>query len=293
MSMLLGQLSSAQLLRSEHEYLWQGRGELKTIHWLEAFDVIRNEIPPRDTAYFQCLIHLNNGNQIPARKAIKHHAQVPNHRYPYETKILLGLANSSVYYTAYGHFVDAIKMNPKRVDGYLEKVKVFSDQKDYLSGIDHANEAIRLFPEFNELYVYRGNLYINEGLRKRAFKDFKHVIDSEKPLSDFYMAQAHRGLAWSYLGRNDVVQAEIHLMESKIMEAYHPLSQGILVEINYLKGDATGAIEAYESIIGTEDRENYYLMMGLAHEELNQNEEACGFYKACCRREIALACVRS
>lgn len=290
MSVLLGHLSLAQLLRSEHEYLWQGRGDLKEIHWLDAFDLIRKEFSPRDTAYFQCLIHLHNGNQVPARKVIKKYAQVPNHRYAYATKVLLGLAHSSVYYTAYGHFVDAIKMNPKRAEAYLEKVKVLSDQGDYLNGIDHANEAIRLFPEYHQLYIFRGNLYIKEGLRKRAFKDFKRVIDANAPLSDFYMAQAHRGLAWSYLGMDDFVQAEIHLLESKVMEPYHPLSQGILAEINFLKGDAAGAIAAYESIIGTENRENYYLMMGLAHEELNQNVKACKFFKKCCRREIPLAC---
>lgn len=289
-SLWLGHLCSAQLLRADHNYLWQGREDLKELHWLDALDKIREESPSSDSAYFQSLIHLKNGNRVNARDAIKLHERVRNHLYPYETKILLGLANSFTYYKAYGNFLDAIRLNPERVEGYIEKVKVLSDQKDYISGIDHANEAIRLFPDQNELYVFRGNLYVSEGLRKRAFKDFKRVIDAEIPLSDYYLAQAHRGLAWSYLGQDDLVQAEIHLLESLIISPDHPFSKGVLAELCFLKGDAKGAIAAFEEIVDVEIRKKYYLMMGLAHEELKQVGQACGYYEQCCQREISLAC---
>ncbi len=279
-----------QILRKEHEYLWKGQESIRQSHWLDVLESIAKYVPSRDTSYFKSLIYLSLGHRVQAKKSIKRHQQVANHHYAYESIIIQGLASSNVYYEAFGCFSNAINLNPKRVEAYIEKVKVLADQKDYLSGIDHANEAIRLFPDYHELFVFRGNLYISEGLRKRAFKDFKRVIDAENPLSDFYMAQAHRGLAWSYLGKDDIVHAEIHLQESRVLEPKHPLSQGILAEIQFMKGDAQGAIEAYEKIVGTENKANYHMMIGLAHEELNEIEKACGYFDKCCRREISLAC---
>lgn len=287
---ILNAVGRGQVLREDHDYLWQDKGKLRNLNPLDILENLSKYVPVVDTSYYKSLIYLLRGYQVPAKKAIQEHANRLNHHYPYETKIILGLANSSVYYTSFGHFLDAIAMDPDRAEGYLEKMKVFSSQKDYLDGIDHANEAIRLFPDKLELYVFRGNLYVHQGLRKRAFRDFKKVIDSRRPLSDFFMVQAHRGLAWGYLGRNDITHAEIHLMESRIMEPDHPFAMGLLAEICFLSGNPKGAIDAFESILGTENRENYLLMMGFAHEELDQKEKACDFFKQCCLRELPLAC---
>lgn len=279
-----------QVLRKEHDYLWHGQKTLRGHHWLDAVENISEHVPAADTAYFKSLVYLGQGYRVQARKSIKQHMNHAGHHYQYESRIIQGLAWSNVYYQAFGYFSDAIELNPNRVEAYLEKVKVLADQKDYLVGIDHANEAIRLFPDDPRLRVFRGNLYVFEGLRKRAFKDFKHVIDTEIPIDNYYMAQAHRGIAWAYLGIDNVLQAEIHLLESMVMEPNHPRVGGLLAEVNYLKGNPKGTIEAYETIVGTENKRDYYLMVGLAYEELKQMEEACKFFKACCDRGIVPGC---
>lgn len=287
---LHGQSTCAHVLREDHEFLWQDQGGLRKLHWMDALDVITDRIPAADTAYFQSLIYLSQGYNVPARKAIKQHVLNTGHQYPYASKIILGLAHSNMHHKAYGYYLAAISLNPNRVEAYVEKVRVLSDQKDYLIGIDHANEAIRLFPETLELYVFRGNLYVIEGLRKRAFRDFKRVIDGEGSLSDYFLAKAHRGLAWTYMDENELTKAELHMSESRIIDPNHPTSIGLLAEIKFLKGDAKGTIEAYEQISDTELKENYYLMIGQAYEELDQKKEACEFFVASCRTNIPLGC---
>lgn len=285
-----GQFTCAQVLREGHEFLWQGQEDLRKLHWIDALDVIPERIPAADTAYFQSLIYLTQGYRLPARKAIKQHVLIAGHQYPYASKIILGLAHSNMCHQAYGYYLAAISLNPNRVEAYVEKLKVLSDQKDYLIGIDHANEAIRLFPKKLELYVFRGNLYVVEGLRKRAVRDFKRVIDREGQLSDYFLAQAHRGLAWAYLGENELTKAELHLSESRTLTPNHPFSMGLQAEIKFLKGDAKGTIETYEQISDTQLKENYYLMIGLAYEELGQKKEACEFYTSSCLRNVPLGC---
>lgn len=277
------EMAAQSTLREDHDYLWKDFLYLKELGLGDALNSLPSVVDLNETTYFQSLIYLAKNQSVRARDLINEHRRLPNHANPYETQVILGLVNHRRFNAAYGAFAEAIKINGERPEAYIEKVKLFSDAKNYLVGIDHANEAIRKFPNSLELYIYRGKLYLHEWLPKRAYKDFHKVLSSETTLSDFHMAQVHRGMASAHLALNNVFKAEIHVQESLILEPNHPIAMGIMTEIHFLQGNPQASARTFNSIVGTENQVKYYAMMGQVYETLGKKNEACKFYKASCQ----------
>ena len=120
-------------------------------------------------------------------------------------------------------FTDAIRLDPKKVDGYQLRANVFLNQgqmdkaiadydqlvllqpnsnnyrlrgeaylkkQDWDKAIADANEAIRIAPNYDDAIALRGNAWSSKGEYDKALEDFNHLMDTNPNYAEGFNAEA-------------------------------------------------------------------------------------------------------
>ncbi|NLI63682.1 MAG: tetratricopeptide repeat protein [Bacteroidales bacterium] len=88
---------------------------------------------------------------------------------------------------ALSYFSQAIKAHPNKYLAYLNRYKIYVDDKDYQSALEDLNEVIKIKPDQPDSYIYRGALYAQLENYQQSIADYTIAIESEDFKTDAYV----------------------------------------------------------------------------------------------------------
>jgi tetratricopeptide (TPR) repeat protein len=137
-------------------------------------------------------------------------------------------------------FSEAIRLNPKFVLAYIQRVNGFIKEGDFQKAIADCEMAIQLEPDNPGGYERRGFIYTYQGAWTDAIADFSEVIRLQPLPGIFY----NRGALYSLLEEHQKAIDDLNealVLDSSFAAAYYVRSNS-----RYLLGDEEGAIADYE-----------------------------------------------
>jgi tetratricopeptide (TPR) repeat protein len=163
-----------------------------------------------------------------------------------------------------------LRRDPKTVDAYLARGKIYAIQRDYGRAIADYNEAIKLNPKNALAYNARGGAYAARGDLDRAIADYDQALrldpanrtlfygsrgaayeaksDLDRAIADYDMASPGVAEDWCGGGRDDnfIIAGCTYRLNNAPKEASAYLSRGKAYE---RKGDFDHAIADYEAAL--------------------------------------------
>lgn len=100
------------------------------------------------------------------------------------------------------YFNEAIKLDPKFAEAYLNRGIVFAKKARIRKALRDFKEALRLNPESAEAFHNRAVVFSQSGQNRQAIKDFERALglDQSTPSIETYYG---RGIAWNNIGEYD------------------------------------------------------------------------------------------
>jgi predicted Zn-dependent protease len=152
-------------------------------------------------------------------------------------------------------------------DAYDEGRKALADKKPDLA-IDHADKAIKLFPDEAHFYALRGDARIVKKQHDMALTNFDSAI---KRRNDFFYYYLQRGLTHEKLGHDDLAEADLNTSVDLLPTAPAHYALG---RIAARRGDKAAAIGHYKLVAGGEGEVAQAASADLARLDIADNPSA-------------------
>jgi tetratricopeptide (TPR) repeat protein len=234
--------------------------------------------------YYRAWCHFNNSKIALAYDDASKCIKSPLNRHLYNTNILMGKIHSARFAPslAIQSFDYSISIDDRRPDAYLEKSKLYANQKNHELGIPFIKKAIKKFPEQNELHLYSGLLYMYINNTKKAIPEFQIILNAQKFQDTVKLVAAYFGTSKCNLNNKDYPQALEFVSKGLNLAPDNIAGYGLLGEILYNQQDYKEALIAFNKFEEKRQDAYYWGMIGAIHESQENLELACAYYGKKC-----------
>ena len=178
------------------------------------------------------------------------------------------------YEDTINHYTEALKLKPNYIELYNNRGNAYRDIGEYDLAIQDYDEIIKRQPDFIEVRVNRGLAYFDKGERDLAFQDYNAVIEQNP---EFVRAYLNRGAAYDKEGKHDkAIEDYTKAIQRKpnYPEAYY--NRGFAQD---RKNERNLAIEDYTKAIQLNPRfTKAYRDRGIAYDKRGDFGEAIADY---------------
>ena len=94
--------------------------------------------------------------------------------------------NRRIYEKAVAHYTEALKLNPKLVEAFINRGNTYSSRGEHDRAIEDFTKAIELKPDYTEAYYNRGNAYREQGDFDQAIGEYTKAIELKPNYADAY-----------------------------------------------------------------------------------------------------------
>jgi tetratricopeptide (TPR) repeat protein len=168
------------------------------------------------------------------------------------------------------HCNRAIRLKPDYADVYSDRGIAYTKLGQYQLAIEDYNKTIRLKPDYADVYNNRGSVYYKLGQYQMAIEDYNKTIRLKPDYADVY---SNRGIAYTKLGQYQMAIEDYNnaiRLKPDYAVAYN--SRG---SVYYKLGQYQLAIEDYNKTIRLKpDYADVYSNRGIAYTELGQYQLA-------------------
>lgn len=249
-----------------------------------ALDSLNSRISrtPDDHAlyYYRAWCQYIYGNVNLAFEEVNNYLGKPQGKHLYGAYILLGHIHKSRFIPRFAHeaYDRAIAIDPNRSEAYLEKSRTYAFTSEYEEGIAFCSKSIKMFPNIDEFYLYRGLLYAYIRGGKKALSDLEVAVNSSQLADSPMLSEAYFGTAKSYLSLKDYEMGLENVEKGLELSPDYTAGYGLLGEIKFHLEDYEGALAAFTRYERSLKNTNYYNIIGETYEALGDVTTACEYY---------------
>lgn len=176
----------------------------------------------------------------------------------------------------------AIAIEPKRIDGYLEKARVYANRSDLDGALASIKDVIKRFPSAAEPYLFKGIILTRQQQYKNGYADIQRALtEGNLGNRDFWVANYWAGKAC--IGTRNYTAALSHANQCiearpELLEAY-----GLRGEVYYNMDKLDEALADFVNMERRVQSSYYWKIIASCYERKGDVPSACRYYAKLCQ----------
>ena len=251
---------------------------------LDSLNLFMEKTPgDRELIYYRTWCHFINGEFFKAYEDATLYLNQRSSNYYYGYVLLAKIQFERLSkFQALQALDQAIALEPKKPEAYLEKSKIYVSTKNLEEGLTFVQKCIKLFPNESRFYIYRGYLFSDSDNAKKAIANFNTYLNSPSATDSTALMQAYFGLGKSYLMIKNFNEALAQTNRGLQLSPDHSPGYGLRGEIYFRLKDYDAALKDFKKMEEELKASYYWIMIANIYEIKGDLEMACSYYNQHC-----------